>query len=725
MTLLHRLLSVIRGLFHRKEIEQDLDSELLSFVDLSASERMRDGIPPAEARRLAILELGGIEQAKERVRTYRHGALLDELGRDLHYAFRMFAKNPGFVVIVVLTLTLGIGANTAIFSLMNAVMLKSLPVREPERLVQVHLGARRDTFSNPIWEQIRAHPEVFDGAIAYSARRYNLAPGGETRLVDGLQVNGSYFVVLGIRAVIGRTFTENDDRRGCGPDGPVAVLSHGFWENHYGGAMDVLGKPIALNGRDFTIIGVTSPRFFGVRVGQSFDVATPLCASGYLDNPTTSWLRLMGRLKAGMRIEEAENLLRALQPAIRDRTMPLNADATFAKTYLKDPFRLSPAATGSSSLRDDYAQALFVLMAIAGLVLLVTCGNIASLLLARATARTREIAVRVAIGASRSRLIRQLLIESIVLGLSGAIFGILLARWASRLLLYGLSTAGRKVFLDVSLDWRVLVFTIGAGLMTGLLFGIIPAIRATHWSPAETLREITASPGVARKRAGAGRWLVSFQMGLSLVLIFGAALFLHSYWRLATADHGFTRENVLLIQPAGFGGDFGVDGEVPHKNDSSSPLYSQVLDAVRAVPGIESAAYSFTVPVGDSGFHTGIQAEGYQPQSDHDTDVALNLVSPGYFSTFGTALIAGRDFDSHDTPNAERFAIVNEAFAQKFLAGKNPVGKVIGTSAKDSWIPTEIVGLVRDAKYRSLREAAPPTIYQPASPRVSPGWVFL
>src|SRR3989442_12842082 len=213
MTLLHRLVSVVRGLFNRKEAEQDLDSERRSCYDRPAAEKNRDGIPPPEARRLAILELGGIEQAKERVRTYRHGALLDELGRDLRYAFRMFAKNPGFVVIVVLTLTLGIGANTAIFSLMNAVMLKSLPVREPERLVQVHLGARRDTFSNPIWEQIRAHPEVFDGAIAYSARRYNLASRGETRLVDGLQVNASYFDVLGILAVIGRTFTENDDRR--------------------------------------------------------------------------------------------------------------------------------------------------------------------------------------------------------------------------------------------------------------------------------------------------------------------------------------------------------------------------------------------------------------------------------------------------------------------------------------------------------------------------------
>jgi predicted permease len=720
MILLHRLVSIARWLFRAKSAERELDAELQSYLDASTADKVRSGIPPAEARRQAIMELGGVEQAKEKVRTFRHGALLSEALRDLRYALRTFANKPGFTLVVVLTLALGIGANTAIFSLMNAVMLKSLPVRDPQNLVEIRMGETRSNFPNPVWEQIRDHRELFEGAIAYARHRFNLSSEGETRFLEGFSVSGSYFAVLGVKPVIGRLFDETDDRRGCAAEGLKAVISYGFWQTHYGGSTDVLGKPMPLDGRTYTVIGVTPPQFFGVRTGQSFSIAIPLCAEGHLDETGRSWLRIMARLNGGSSIQQAERRLRDLQPAIREATMP---PVSWDK-YLGDPFRLVPASTGSSSLRVQYSRALVVLMAIAGLVLLVTCGNIASLLLARSSARSREIAIRLSIGASRSRLIRQLLIESAVLSLSGSAIGVLVAPAASRILAATLSTNTEPVFLDLSLDWRVLAFAIAAGVLTGLLFGIVPAIRATRSAPAEELRAMPSNLGVTRTQLRAGRWLVSFQMALSLMLIFGAVLFLRSYWLLTTDDHGFKASQVLLIDTGLWGGEFGVSGDVPHSTDNSAPRYLDILDSVRAIPGVESAAYSFTVPVGDASFFTAVRTDDYHPHTDRDSSVNLNVASPHYFETFGTPLLAGRDFDYRDT-GSENIIIVNEAFVRKFMAGKNPVGQTVRLSApKDKWLPVQVVGLVADVKYSSLREDAPPTIYEPVRERISPGWVL-
>jgi predicted permease len=730
--LLHRLLSIFRALFRPKETEQALDDEMQSYIEMSAAEKMRDGISYGEARRLAVLQLGGAEQAKERVRSNRHGAMLEEFISDLKYAFRIIARNQGFTAVIVLTLGLGIGANTAIFSLVNAVMLKSLPVHEPERLAEVVAGTTgdgyRNSFSNPVWEQIRDR-DIFDGAIAYSARQYDLSSGGETRFVNGLQVNAGYFQVLGVNPIAGRAFNPSDDRRGCGEDGPAAMLSYAFWQSHFGGA-DVLGKTIALNGRAFTIIGVSPPYFSGVRVGESFDVVTPLCAHGDIDNSNRIWLMVMGRLKPGSTVVEAEAKLRSLQPAIREATLPLEAnpkfaktyDVNFAKDYLKDPFRLTPAAFGSSDLRKDYAQALLVLSVIAGLVLFVACGNVATLLLARTTARIKEIAVRVSIGASRPRLIRQLLVESLTLSICGAAFGYIAAPAASRLIVYGLSGSSTRVFLDVSPDWRVLSFAVALALATGLFFGIVPAVRAARWAPAETLREMAGSAGTSQRSGRMGRRLVSVQMALSLMLVLGATLFVRSYHRLAVENHGFDPSRILLVETGvSTAVNYGVEGALPHSDDS--PLYSRLVEAVDAVPGVQSAAYSFAVPVGGSVFHTLVQADGFEPQSDRDSDVNYNEVSPGYFKTLGTSLLAGRDFDFHDKPDSP-IAIVNEAFARKFLSGRNSVGSVIRVIDAGKWAPTEVVGLVQDAKYTSLRSSPPATIYQVAPPHVSAGWVL-
>jgi predicted permease len=486
-------------------------------------------------------------------------------------------------------------------------------------------------------------------------------------------------------------------------------VNYSFWQGHYGGAVDIVGKPITLDHRAYTIIGVSAPEFAGVRVGQSFDVATTLCAAPNLDDSASSSLRFMGRLKPDIPMSEAEADLRSLQPAIRDITMPVGVSASFAKTYLRDPFTLVPSATGSSTFRDNYSRALIVLMSVVGLVLLVACGNIASLLLARATARTREIAVRVSIGASRFRLIRQLLVESLVLSLSASILGIFLARLSAQLLVRQLSTGTAKVFLDLTLDWHVLTFTIGVGSLAGLLFGIIPAIRATRWNSTDTLREMTALTTAAGRRVGSGRWLVSFQMGSSLVLIFVATLFLRSYWKLATTDHGFKATNVLLIDTSGRGS--GIADPVKRM-----AAYNEMLASVRVLPGVQSAAYSVTIPLGDTSISYGIQVEGFHPQSERDSEVYFNYLSPDYFATYGTALIAGRDLDPHDALNPNSIAIVNEAFARRFFEGKNPVGRTFSRNAKDGPRTVEIVGFVKDASYYSLRETVPPTVYMPVSP---------
>jgi putative ABC transport system permease protein len=714
MTLLSRIKSMLRWVIFRHDAERELADDIQSFIDLSAAEKERSGVPPDAARRMAILEVGGAEQAKERVRRYRHGGLLHEIGRDFRHALRIFGRSPGFTFIVIGTLALGIGANAAIFSLMDAVMFRSLPVRNPQNLVEVRLGAQRQAFSYPVWEQIRDHQKFFESMVAYGFSDFNLAPSGETHMVRGLYVSGTYFDVLGIHPAFGRLLTPDDDRRGCSKTGPAAVLSYDFWQSQYGGALNVIGRPISLSGRSFTILGVSSPDFWGVRVGQSFDVAVPACSrSDLVDFADASWLRFLGRLKAGESITEAESGLRTLQPAVREATLSPQWSESRTRNYFKEPFRLVAAAGGSSPLRDQYSMSLMVLMGVVGIVLLIACGNIASLLLARASARTREIAVRVSLGASRFRLIRQLLVESVVLSLAGSIAGIFIARVSSRFLANQLSTSRGRIFLDLSLDWRVVAFTVAVGILTGLIFGIVPALRSTQWTPAESLRETSVNSTASRSSAGAGRWLVSFQIALSLVLVFGAALFLRSYWTLATTDHGFRATNVELVSAS-------LPGPA---TEAKAAAFAEAFDEIRALHGVQSAAYSVTVPLGDSQIDNHIRA-GSPFQEDQDGDAYLNYVSPGYFATLETSLLSGRDFDASDSPTPDRVAIVNETFARQFFGGNNPVGKTFQRRRPDdTWMAVEIVGFVKDASYSTLRESVPPTAFLPIRHGMG-GYVF-
>ena len=702
-----------RRLFNRERLESDLDRELHDHIERQVSDFMRAGMTESEARRRARLSFGGVEQIKEACRDARGTRWVDDVVQDVRYSIRILLRSPAFAAVAVLSLALGIGANTAIFSIVNSLLLRSLPVRAPEQLVILEGGS----WTNPIWEQIRDHhANLLAGAAAWGQDEFDLASGGVSDRVDGIWASGSYFDVLGVPPVLGRTFQPDDDRRGGGPAGAVAVISYRFWQRHYGGAADVIGRSLMINRVAFTVIGVTGPGFVGPVVGRAYDVAVPIGAEplvrgkeSFLDGRSTWWLDVIGRLKPDQTIEQATKALRAAQPEIRQATLPA-WDAQALKEYLGTPFVLQPASGGSSQFRNQYREPLLIVLAIVGLVLLIACANIANIMMARATARRHELGLRVALGASRFRIARQLLTESLLLSVVGAALGLLLASWGSSLLVGQLTTFRENVFLDVSLDWRVMAFTAGMAIATALLFGMVPAFRAGRVEPNETLKEQSRTFGGERHRM-LGQPLVVAQVALSLVLVVAAGLFLRSFAALATQDLGFDREALLVVN---------VDAQKAGIESAGRPrLFEDVLASVTQVPGVARAALSALPPMSGMGWNDFIEVPGGTKVNQRDSIVWFNAVTPGWFATYGTRLVSGRDFTAADRKGAPEVVIANQAFVRKFLRGANPLGRTVrqpsyGFGGNDRPVPQwQIVGVVTNAAYRSLREPDPPTLYLP------------
>ncbi len=654
--------------------------------------------------------------------------LLETVRRDFAYGLRLLRANPGFATVAILSLALGIGANTAIFQLLDAVRLRSLPINKPEELVEVKIAqtSRTGSFTTryprltyPIWDHVRQQQQAFSGLMAWSSRRFNLEPTGEARYAEGLFVSGDFFGVLGVSPSLGRVFSPPDDQRGCGA--PGAVISHSFWQREFSGSRDALGKRLLLEGRAFEVIGVTPPGFFGVEVGRTFDVAIPLCAEGFLygkesriDQKKGWWLASFGRLKPGWSIEQTRAQLQSISEGIFRATLPDGYLPGDVKNYLAFTLTAEPAGSGVSRLRENFENPLWMLLAITGLVLLIACANLANLMLARASVRERELAVRLAIGASRRRLIRQLLAESLVIAALGAALGALLAQMLSRFLVSSLATGVNPLFVNLSPDWRVFGFIAGLAVFTCLLFGMAPALRATGTNPGNVLK--AGGRGFAGNRGGSTlrRGLVISQVALSLVLLAGALLFVRSFINLVTLDAGFKRDGVLVAN-------------LDLQRVSSSPerlglVQKGVMERVSALPEIRSAAQALIVPVSGSGWNDSILIDGVTAPTDRALISDFSRISPGYFRTLETPFVAGRDFGEVDSLSSPTVAIVNESFGRKFLNGASPLGRTLRVDMPpgEPRPQYEIVGVVKDTKYRDMRSDFQPIVFLPFSQQKEP-----
>jgi len=643
---------------------------------------------------------------------------------DLRFTLRALRATPVVTLVVILSLAFGVGANTAIFSLVNSLLLRSLPVERPEQLVSVEPDDRSAWWTHPAWKEIHARRRtLFADALAFGSTRFNLSPRGQTDIVDGLIASGSYFDVLGVAPMLGRTFSDDDDRDGGGSHGPVAVLGHAFWQQRFNGTAEVIGRTLLVERVPFTIVGVMPPDFFGVEVGRRFDVAVPIGTDGLIRGKDTmvgrygvAGLRVLARLKEGQTLAAAEQAFRGVQPQIREVTRNPDAPAVYRDAHYKRPFHLTSAALGTSMMRSTYRQPVLVAMAVVALVLLIACANIANLFLARAAARRHELGVRLALGASRWRLARQLLVEAMLLSGAGALAGLAVAQWGSRLLVRQLSTQMNTVFLDVHLDWRLLAFTTAVAVTAALLVGLAPALRASRADPMDALRGRGRGVTVER-RVGLSSALVVGQVALSLVLVIGAGLFVRTFVSLLTLDVGFDRAPVLVV---------GLDA----RGSSVEPaqrgaLFERVLEAVRGVPAVSRAAISNITPVSGMVTDFGVEVENGRPPTDLSLvtpgslprDVSyINAITPGWFATYGTRLLEGRDFDARDRPGSPRVAIVNETFARRLLQGGRPVGRRFRSAFTRSGQPNpwmEVIGVAADATYVRLRDELPPTFYVP------------
>jgi predicted permease len=709
MRFLARVRSFWRNVIHRKELEGGISEELQFHLERRAEDLIeRRGLLPAEARRIARLEFGPVEKYKEEARESLSLKLVDEARGDLRYGFRSLARNKAFALAALGTLALGIGANTAIFSLMDAILVRQLPVERPDELVMLlrHVPGREpgNGFTNALWEAIRDNQKALSGVFAWStgAPPFELMESGTARSVEGVMVSGDYFKTLGVSSAAGRLIAAADDHRGCPP---VAVLSHGFWQTHLGANERALGSTVTLNRQPFQIVGVSAAGFHGMEVGKKFDVAVPICASArfdkrYVESTGRFWLSVAGRVTPGMREEQMKAAFDTLAPAVM----------AAGQQDVKARLVTAPAATGSSRLRRRFGGPLRLLMAGVALVLLVGCANIASLLLARAVTRAREMSIRTALGASRARLVRQLLTESLLLSSLGAVLGLLFARLGSAALAQSLATMRNSVFIDASLDGRVLGFTAFVATATGILVGLLPALRATSSSLIAAMKSRQAAGNDQRSRFHPGKWIVSGQVALSLVLLIGGGLLLNTFVKLLTLDAGFDRGNVLVVtaRPPWFAAE--ATKSTPEQRWAT---YEEIGRRLRMVLGVVSVARAFTTPIGFDNYVTVISADAPNAPAGERATASFNFVRPGYFATLRTPLLSGRDLEERDERSAAPVAVANEALARQFFPGVNALGRTFRWRGQAA--PVEIVGIVKDSKYGSLREAPPPTVFLPAS----------
>jgi predicted permease len=641
--------------------------------------------------------------------------LEEDMFQDLRFGVRMLMKSPGFALVAVFSLALGIGANTSVFSLLDAILLKPLPVKQPEQLVIVGTqtpskpGRVFSIYSYPVFREMREKNTVFSDMFARSGLQVSLSSGGQSERVLGEEVSGNFFSALGVNPLLGRLLTEEDDRTPGGS--PVAVISFNFWQRRFGADPQIVGQTVSLNSYPFTIIGVAPQGFNGVEVGVAPDVRIPLMMDGQVrPRPGVSifelrgnwWLSVMARLKTGVSVEQAQAATDTIFQIAREPDVRRNqSDTLDARNFRAQRIHLDSAKTGASRLSREFSQPLIVLMLLVGVTLLIACLNVANLLSARATTRQKEIAVRLALGAGRFRLARQLLTEGFLLSALGGSLGLLFARWGTDVLL-GFLPQGHA--LEIKPDLRMLGFTLGVTMLSALLFGLAPALHATRPNLVPALKnDAVVAPGGGR-RWEPGRLLVILQVALSLTLLVGAGLFARSLRNLQTVDNGYKTDQVvtMALDPAKNG----------YKIEGLRNFYGQLSGRLAALPAVKTTTFTRNMPMSGSYSRFGIEVPGYQPRPGEEMAVLFNQIAPGFFGAFGTPLLLGREFSALDTPESPKVAIVNYVLARRFFGSENPLGKRI---TLENYKDLEIVGVVADAKYRNLKEVAPQTAYIPYS----------
>ena len=706
----------LTALVTRKQIDRDLEDEMRLHLELRAQQQAEAGIALDEAHHAAQRRFGNTLLMKETSRAVWGWHWLETFAQDLQYALRTLRRSPGFTAAAVLSLALGIGANTAIFTLINALLLRTLPVHEPEELVWMK-AANLETdgqrsFPYPFYRELRGHNSVFSGVLCYTGMSPALNVDGGSERISGEMVSGNYFDALGLKPHIGRLFTLEDEKTAGA--GRVAVLSYGFWTRRFGADPGIAGRVIHLNTVPMTVIGVSPRDFDGLDIGRAVEVRVPVvmqaemwARASMLENRDDWWLNIVGRLKPGIPRSQAEAALRPQLVAYIQASRKAPPTAYDRRMLASQRVVLRPMAGGEQNLGRQFHNSLYVLMAIVGAVLLIACVNIANLLLARSAARQREIAIRLALGAGRGRLIRQMLTESVLLAMIGGVLGIGVATAGTRLLISFLPQNGRVTpSLDLMPDLRVLAFTLAVSVLTGILFGLAPALQSVRIGVSPELKGGRAPAGT--RRFALGKILVSVQVALSVLLLTAAGLFARSLHNLYALDTGFDRENVIALglDPTGNG----------YKDEQVRQFYRDVLARVSALPGVRGASYAAIRLIDQSNWGSGIRMEGYtRPQGDPGPN--RNVVGANYFHTLGIPIVLGRDFGLQDNEKSPHVAIVNEKFARFYFGNQNPIGRRIGPEGDKTPPDFAIVGVVKDGKYASLREELPRFWYIPVEQR--------
>jgi len=718
--------------FRRGRRDEEAAREIASYIAIETDDNIARGMPPQAAHDAAVRKFGNATRVREEIYWMNSIRPLDTLWQDLKFGARLLRRDKGFAVAAVLSLALGIGANTAIFQLLDAVRLRTLPVERPQELAIIHFqhgsklsgrfSSRMPIMTSTQVEALRKQrlDDIFTGIFTWSSGQLNTATGGQVRNADTLWASGEMFDVLGVRPALGRLIEPADDQPGCGA--PPAVVSYAYWQRQFGGSADVLGKTVRLDGRQFEIIGVTARDFFGVDVGRRFDVAIPICADamlpssrGRIESRNNFWLAPVGRLRPGVSMADATKRLVAVSPAIMAAGMPDGYTSEGQQQFKNNKLQARVAQSGVSDLRDEFERPLFVLLAATGLVLLIACANLANLLLARSTARQREIAVRLAIGASRSRIVGQLLVESVLLALIGTLLGVLVARALTDVLVAQLAAGAGSTFLDLSWNMTVFGFTAAVATAACLLFGLAPAMTATALAPVVALKSGGRGNTQPRGRFGIRQALVVTQVALSLVLLIGALFFGQTLYNVLTIDAGLDQQVVFV--------ELSHDSLAPDDQVQRQLVRENLRQRVGSAPGIADAVLVNNAPLTGQWRNEYVYADGKTEKGLAN----FSAVSANYFDVLGVPILKGRPFSAADTLTAPPVAVVSETFVQKFLAGRDPLASRIWIEVGEGTPITKIdvVGVARDTKYGDIREKFDPVVYLPMTQNADQSLVRL